>query len=1052
MKTTTAIVAAAGLAFTTLASADSDWAAAVSGPWGTASNWNPMDVPDTVLETATLALGPTAYIATLDGNYTIGGLVMTNPNAMIDIPGSRTLAIGGGLFTNAGTIRVNSNNSAANATLAFDASAATTAGGRIQLLRQTNARLTTGAGAVLTNNATIDGVGVIAAALINNALVSSDASGVLELNTNDMINTGTMRAAAASVLQIDSITIDNTGGLIEGADGTVRFPGGVHRIENGTLDTTAFGQFQIDASGDLTLASVTHTGLMNIDGAGEVLVEGNLTNDGTILVNRNNSAANARLVFTTDGTVSGSGVLRLGRVSNAILDTDPGMTVTIGASQTVSGLGRIPASLINSGLVDADVPGAIIELAGEDKTNHGLMRAGSGATLNITGTVTTQSAPGVIRADAGTVRVASGATGVTGGSIEVVNGGEAHVEGSGTLTLVNVDLLGGFNIQGAGTIVLDTTLTNNAFLVVNSNNSAANALLTTAGDVAIDGNGTIRLARDTNAILSTAPASTLIVGSGQTISGLGQIQARLVNNGVVHADFGGGTINLNTENKVNNNLMMSSNAGTLNISGVTTTQAPGATLRADGGTILVTSGPATRVEEGSLETLNGGVARVLASGNLTLNAVDLSGDLNIEGAGVVVIDSTISNDGTIVVNSNNSAANATLTTVADASVTGTGEIVLGRASNAQLNSAGGATLTLGSGQTVRGTGVINATLVNNGIVDADSAGQAIDLRTGIKTNNGTMRATLGVLDISASTTNQFGSGAMVADGGEIRTSGASRVEGGSLSTLNGSVVTVNAPGNLTLKNVAFSGQAEIAGAGTISVENTLTNNGTIVVNDNNSAAHAFLSVADGGSLSGTGTVLLARATNAKLTTPGTANFRVNQTLAGIGDISGTWTQRGTISPGSSVGTITNSGTINMMPTARFELELDSTASFDRFTGSGNVAIDGELDISFLGYTQHKNDVFRFITGSTVTGRFASVNGPVLTDGLVYGIFYAPTYVELRITCGPDLNLDGLLDFFDVLYFLGEYSAGNPDGDFNKDGVFDFFDVLAFLQAFSAGCP
>ena len=47
---------------------------------------------------------------------------------------------------------------------------------------------------------------------------------------------------------------------------------------------------------------------------------------------------------------------------------------------------------------------------------------------------------------------------------------------------------------------------------------------------------------------------------------------------------------------------------------------------------------------------------------------------------------------------------------------------------------------------------------------------------------------------------------------------------------------------------------------------------------------------------------------------------------------------------------------------------------------------------------------------------------------------------------------GQLYFFDVLYFLQEYSAGNPDGDFNEDGLFDFFDVLAFLQAFSAGCP
>ena len=47
---------------------------------------------------------------------------------------------------------------------------------------------------------------------------------------------------------------------------------------------------------------------------------------------------------------------------------------------------------------------------------------------------------------------------------------------------------------------------------------------------------------------------------------------------------------------------------------------------------------------------------------------------------------------------------------------------------------------------------------------------------------------------------------------------------------------------------------------------------------------------------------------------------------------------------------------------------------------------------------------------------------------------------------------GVLDFFDVLEFLGAFTAHENRADLADDGVFDFFDVAAFLGVFSAGCP
>ena len=55
-------------------------------------------------------------------------------------------------------------------------------------------------------------------------------------------------------------------------------------------------------------------------------------------------------------------------------------------------------------------------------------------------------------------------------------------------------------------------------------------------------------------------------------------------------------------------------------------------------------------------------------------------------------------------------------------------------------------------------------------------------------------------------------------------------------------------------------------------------------------------------------------------------------------------------------------------------------------------------------------------------------------------------------CVPDFTHDGILDFFDVVTFLGLFAATDPSADINEDGIWDFFDVITFLGLFAAGCP
>lgn len=64
-------------------------------------------------------------------------------------------------------------------------------------------------------------------------------------------------------------------------------------------------------------------------------------------------------------------------------------------------------------------------------------------------------------------------------------------------------------------------------------------------------------------------------------------------------------------------------------------------------------------------------------------------------------------------------------------------------------------------------------------------------------------------------------------------------------------------------------------------------------------------------------------------------------------------------------------------------------------------------------------------------------------------------ISIDAGCNPaDLVVPfGVLDFFDVVAFLGAFSAMEPEGDLAvPEGVWDFFDVVQFLGYFDAGCP
>lgn len=78
--------------------------------------------------------------------------------------------------------------------------------------------------------------------------------------------------------------------------------------------------------------------------------------------------------------------------------------------------------------------------------------------------------------------------------------------------------------------------------------------------------------------------------------------------------------------------------------------------------------------------------------------------------------------------------------------------------------------------------------------------------------------------------------------------------------------------------------------------------------------------------------------------------------------------------------------------------------------------------------------------------------PAFPADEAYSVAMYIGYYQDAVICTPDLNGDGVLNFFDISAFLSAFSAMDPVADFNGDGIFNFFDISAFLSAFSAGCP
>ncbi len=139
-----------------------------------------------------------------------------------------------------------------------------------------------------------------------------------------------------------------------------------------------------------------------------------------------------------------------------------------------------------------------------------------------------------------------------------------------SLNVTSLTILGGGNVTFNG-----PTITNNGTIKIS--NVGAQSILNFTSNTTIGGTGDILLnTYSPNAILSTTGAATITISANQTIHGVGEVDAAIINNGMIISDFlvGPRTLLIQTSNITNNNVIGTANGSILAISGMTINQAP----------------------------------------------------------------------------------------------------------------------------------------------------------------------------------------------------------------------------------------------------------------------------------------------------------------------------------------------------------------------------------------------------------------------------------------------------------------------------------------------
>ncbi len=617
-----------------------------------------------------------------------------------------------------------------------------------------------------------------------------------------------------------------------------------------------------------------------------------------------------------------------------------------------------------------------------------------------------------------TVPTSSNAVIIGGTNTVNVNGADV----AGTLTLSTThDTLA---IENNTNLTVDGNITNNGAITLNSINNGTDLII--GASSTLSGTGTITMSNNgNNFIYGSAATDVLTVGSGQNISGAGNIgdnSMALSNAGVINAtqsnalyiDTSNGTTNTGTLEATGGGTLIlygqndNSVPNTINNAGGTISAGAGSTVQLTNG-IIISGGTLNTSGSGLVETLNGTatlenvtnagnyvltnntqntlVGTITNNGNISMTSINngtyflLSGNVTLSGTGTL----TMSNNGNNIIEGLSGAGTEVLTN--NINISGAGNI--GNSSMLLVNSSSGViNANQPTALTIAPTTSSAAGVTNTGLLEA-TAGGTLNLNNGnyinaVGSTQGKILANGGTVNLNNSAT-IFGGTLQSENGGSIQNTGTAALNG---STSAGAVTLVAGTALAVQNNT------------TLGVQGSIVNNGTLSLNSiNNSTALDVLGAAgSSATLSGTGTLTMSNNGNNLIYGANGSNIFTNEeTIQGSGNI------------GDNQMAFVNKSTVNADQTTALVIQ---TSNGTTNTGTLEATTTGTLLLLGNSITNTGGKIEAL--GTTGSGNGAAVNlenSVVITGGTLtsnaFGIFNelnTATLSGVTITAGTNINI------------------------------------------------
>ena len=287
-----------------------------------------------------------------------------------------------------------------------------------------------------------------------------------------------------------------------------------------------------------------------------------------------------------------------------------------------------------------------------------------------------------------------------------------------------------------------------------------------------------------------------------------------------------------------------------------------------------------------------------------------------------------------------------------------------------LNNNGGATFANDGTFTNAALFVNYSTVTNTGNLLNQATGTVNNLGTinnsgGIGNSGGFQIGSGGVLNNTGAIGNSLGGGFAVLNGGTFNNSG---------SLLNDFLSTFSTAAGSTVVN---TGSMSLAGP-SVNIGGNLRNDGSIILMPGPPFGDPAISTP---------------APNLLVTSTGT--------LSGTGAVTGVVENQGTMRPGDSPGTFTINGSYLQDAQGTLDILIGGTGAgeFSQLIVNGNAVLDGTLDVElFGGFDPQSGEIFEILSGN-ISGAFANVLFPTLSDGLFFKLDQEKNGVFLDVLSG-----------------------------------------------------